>query len=659
MSDYVFDIEVYPNVFTATFYDVDKDKYLQFEISSRNNQRGDLLRFLRSLKAEDARMIGFNSWFYDYPVIHHFITNIKPTMGWREITSSLYAKNETIINTGFDNRWVNTVRPSEVLIKQIDLYRVHHFDNKAKSTSLKLLEFNMGMESIQELPFDPGTNLTEEQIDTLLDYNKHDVKATAFFYQKSLPMLEFREKLSEKYGRDFLNHNDIKIGKDLFVIRLQNEGVMCYHPDTRQPIQTKRNKIVLEEIIFDYIHFDRPEFNAVLNWLRKKEIRTTKAVFTEIPVDHISTELKQFCNMNGPKGTVKNLNCIIDGFQFDFGTGGIHGSVESSIVESDDDNIIIDIDVTSLYPSIAIANRLHPKHLGNKFCAIYADIKKERLKHKKGSVENAALKLSLNGVYGASNDQYSPFYDPQFTMSITVNGQLLLCMLAEKIMKIQGLKLIQINTDGITMRLPRFSVTQLKDVMFNWEMLTGLDLEMVEYERMAIRDVNSYLAKDTSGKIKRKGAYEYHLEWHKNFSSLVVPKVAEAVLLNDVDVEDAVRNHQTDMDFMLRTKVPRNSRLELVDERELDVEVIQRVSRYYYVKRNGKYLVKVMPPTKGNTKERRIGVNSGRDKLVRSDRVWQSSPVKVCNDSITLDRDIIDFDWYISEVNKLVQPLCK
>ena len=65
------------------------------------------------------------------------------------------------------------------------------------------------------------------------------------------------------------------------------------------------------------------------------------------------------------------------------------------------------------------------------------------------------LKLALNGVYGDSNNVFSVFYDPLFTMSITLNGQLLLCLLAENLMEnVPGLKIIQCNTDGITVRIP-------------------------------------------------------------------------------------------------------------------------------------------------------------------------------------------------------------
>ncbi len=104
------------------------------------------------------------------------------------------------------------------------------------------------------------------------------------------------------------------------------------------------------------------------------------------------------------------------------------------------------------------------------------------------------LKLALNGVYGDSNNQFSVFYDPLFTMSITLNGQLLLCLLAEGLMKIPGLRLIQVNTDGLTVRVPRSHKMLVDLARAAWQDRTGLNLEEAVYKRMFIRDCNNYIA---------------------------------------------------------------------------------------------------------------------------------------------------------------------
>jgi DNA polymerase elongation subunit (family B) len=118
----------------------------------------------------------------------------------------------------------------------------------------------------------------------------------------------------------------------------------------------------------------------------------------------------------------------------------------------------------------------------------------QRKTYAKNSAENAMLKLALNGVYGDSNNPFSVFYDPLFTMSITLNGQLLLCVLAEGMMHIDGLKIIQVNTDGMTVRVPRANKWLVDTARAAWEARTGLQLEEAIYKRMFILNVNNYLA---------------------------------------------------------------------------------------------------------------------------------------------------------------------
>jgi len=108
-----------------------------------------------------------------------------------------------------------------------------------------------------------------------------------------------------------------------------------------------------------------------------------------------------------------------------------------------------------MYPNIAISNNVFPQHLSVKFCSIYKDVYEQRKSFDKKSAENAMLKLALNGVYGDSNNQYSPFYDSAYTMKITINGQLSLCLLAERLLEIEDLKIVRVNTDGITVAVKK------------------------------------------------------------------------------------------------------------------------------------------------------------------------------------------------------------
>ena len=156
-------------------------------------------------------------------------------------------------------------------------------------------------------------------------------------------------------------------------------------------------------------------------------------------------------------------------------------------------------------------------------------------------------------------------------------------------------------------------------------------------------------------KIKRKGAYGHgdDLAWHQNHSSQIVAIAAEAALIHGTPVEDTIRNHAGDIhDFMLRTKVPRSSRL-MLERPGAPAEQLQNITRYYMSQSVGSgSLVKVMPPTPQQLEknpeapERRIGVNVG-------------CTVIPCNDLPRGDAWMagIDYDWYIAEARKLVDPL--
>jgi hypothetical protein len=646
--DLIYDLESYPNFFSASFKCYETKQRARFEISDRVNQSTELIGFLNSVK-DHYRMVGFNNVGYDYLLLHLLMQ-----MGWATAID-LYGRSIAIISADKDEKFNFMVWPSDRFAEQLDLYKIHHFDNVARSTSLKMLEFNMRSPNIRDLPFPPGTVLTPDQMDTTLSYNDHDVDETERFYEETLDMIRFREELTAKYRRDFMNHNDTKIGKDFFVMELEQAGVECF--ENRKPRQTWRSQIHLKDAVFPYVRFDQPEFERVRQWLYNQTITETKGVF-------------------------KDLSATIDGFTFDFGTGGIHGSVDACTVLSDERYAIIDLDATSYYTSLGIANRMYPEHLSDSFCDIYADLKKRRVGYKKGTPENAMLKLALNGVYGDSNNKYSPFYDPFYTMKITINGQLLLCMLAEQLMKIDDLQMIQINTDGLTVRVRRDFIDQVDIVRNWWEKYTLLELEEARYSRMFIRDVNNYIAEyEESGNLKRKGAYCYgnDLAWHQNQSSQVIAMAAEAALVRGVPIEQFILGHQDIYDFMLRTKVPRSSRLVLTVG---DIEFpLQNITRFY-VSKSGGSLVKIMPPLAKQLREARVFKKPdgtfaysydessywnmvtlgyeyvGESKYAPERRIgicagWQ---VTECNDIMDATAPI-NYDYYIQETKKLVEPL--
>lgn len=605
LMNFVYDIETYRNMFSCGIVHMETKTRWIYEVSDRRNHAVQFCNMIRWLRSIGARMIGFNNEGFDWPVCQYLMD-----MGDGFTAEDAYYKAQAIISS--QNRFGSMIWPDQRYVTQIDLFKIHHFDNMSKSTSLKKLEINMRLGKVIDLPYSPHEHLSDDHKDEVIAYMCHDIDATMFFAEKSADQIAFRDSLPRELG-DVLNFNDTKIGKKYFENKLGQDVCFERVDGRRQPRQTIRSEIRLAEIISPKIVFGQMELVRVLAWLKTQTLRGDMT-----------------------KGVFETLSATVDGFTFHFGTGGIHGSISDSIVVEDDEYEIVDVDVASFYPNLAIANRWSPAHLGESFCDIYLEVFEMRKKTAKNSAENAMLKLALNGVYGASNDKYSPFYDPAYTMAITINGQLFLCMLAENLMA-QGHSIIQANTDGVTFKVKRSARARFDAVCKTWEAYTGLTLEAVNYHRVFIRDVNSYIAEKRDGKLKRIGAYAYEtalenpftreLLWHKDHSNRVSIMAAEAAMLHGTDPLEFIRNHRDPFDFMLSIKVPRNGRLEASGRK------IQNTTRYY-VSTVGEHLEKILP------EERRFAIQKGYT-------------VTIVNDVECFKWETVNWYFYLTEANKL------
>lgn len=644
----IYDIEVFPNFFVVVFYDLTEECFFVFEISPRKDDRYDLIHYLKSLDL----MVGFNNLEFDFPVLNTLIvmTNHNPKVLGKEIVREMKLKVNQIIRS--KRRFGNAVRSP--VIPQLDLYKMHHFDNVAKATSLKALEFVLRMKEIQQLPFPPETILTSDQMDVVIDYCKNkDVRTTHELYKKSQDEIQLRYRLSEIYNIPMLNMNDTKIGEQILLSEIRkrtNKG---------QFGKTIRKQIVVGDILFPYIAFYSPEFKAIHNWFSQRIITSTKSVFSKIPVSEVES-LKPYINldqnaagkkMTMNKGTIlKTLNIVYEGFQYDFGTGGIHGSITPGIYVENDEMAILDVDVKSYYPMLAIVNRYYPHHLDEIFCDIYEDIYHERQKYPKKSPENKGLKLGLNGAYGKSNSEYSELCDSQYTMQTTINGQLSLCMLSELLSAIPKAKMLQINTDGLTIMIPKVYLKVAQRICKMWEKLTRLELEYARYTKIVIRDVNNYLAvykpspkEPDKINVKRKGTFEYKKELHQNHSQLIVPKALEAYFVYGKDVTEFIHNHNDLWDFFKRVKLIGDSKLFYRNETE-NTEV-QKLTRYY-VSCQGGQLVKVMPPLKDKIIDRDFQIESG----------YVCTIANVVTDELMYYMpENLDYNYYVNECNKIIR----
>ena len=651
MQFYIWDLETYANCFLFTGKFVGAAEHQVFEISDRVNQRSELMSWCSYLQNAQATMVGFNSLGFDYPVLHELLVN-----PWTFDATKAHQMAQTIIGSQTYGQNPNAIPMRERIIPQVDLVKINHFDNQAKRTSLKSLQFAMRSESVEDLPYDPNTPLTSEQMDHLRSYNLHDVTETEKFFNKCKHLITMRQELIDNgvISGDVLNYSDVKIGTEYLIKKIGRSK--CFISGSK-PKQTFRTSVRFTDVILPKINFQSEKFQEVLEWFKKQ------TVWTE--------------SKERPK-----LETTLAGLQFHFGIGGVHASIKNRVFRSDDDYIIKDIDVSGMYVAVAIANGFAPEHLGQDFSLAYKQLQTDRKQYPKGSMMNLVLKLAGNGVYGNSNNPYSCFYDPKYTFSVTANGQLQLLQLAELLSLVPSLQIIQANTDGITALLPRKLEAFFNIWKDQWEVFTGLKLEEVEYSAMWIRDVNNYLAVTTDGKIKRKGAYAYPIkdedywggsgsEWHKDFSNLAARKCVEQVLIDGYTPEDAIRLISNPFDLMLRYKTPAGAKV-YIGEREM-LKTVR-----YYVSTEGEPMKKIATP-KG-----KIGSYKRKNKLkddfyqkvlaeipegawderihTKNKSVYKSVStniengwlVRECNHVNNFNWSDVDYRYYIEETRKLM-----
>lgn len=236
--------------------------------------------------------------------------------------------------------------------------------------------------------------------------------------------------------------------------------------------------------------------------------------------------------------------------------GGLHGAITQYAGEG----YFINVDVESYYPAEMIAHELLSRNVQDP--SKFKSIRDHRieLKHAKDPRQKA-LKLVVNGTYGASKDKFNALYDPRQANMVCVNGQLMLIDLMHKLVRDVGAEIIQSNTDGVLIRMPDgfdggpdAFYDRVDDVAYEWEHRTGMSLEFDEFTRVYQKDVNNYVLVAADGSIKTKGAYVKKLG-PLDYDLAVVNKALVEYMVHDIPVEDTIMADDDLIDYQRVVKV--------------------------------------------------------------------------------------------------------
>jgi hypothetical protein len=590
-THYVHDYETLSNCFVAIFEDYKTDDRKIFVVHQLRNDFKELIEFLIKNRDNNERHISFNGIAFDSQITEYLLKNRNKFLksDAELIAKSIYSKAQSIIEKQNKGEFPE-IQESKLSIKQIDVFKLNHWDNPAKRSSLKFIQYSMNWHNILEMPIDHTTNIeTLEQIEIIINYCINDVVSTKKIYEKSKELIKLRKSLTEEYNINLYSASEPKISKELFLYFL-NKQTNISKFELKQ-LNTSRTNIKVSDIILPYIKFEQPEFIKLLEECRKLNI-----------------------DPNNIKGSFKHV-LTYKGVKTEYGLGGIHGATNSGIYKASNDMIIMSSDVTSFYPNLAIRNKWAPAHLPKKeFCDLYEWIFEERKKIPKKDPKNYVYKIILNATYGLSIDPTSFLYDPQFGMQITINGQLLLTKLYEMItMAIpESISLMQ-NTDGLEIMIPRDKKDVYMQVCKEWENLTQLELEHDEYQKLILADVNNYIgvfkyrvvSKEAYLELKEKnpddlfkiskgifyyapakckGRFEYKdLALHKNKSKLVIPKALFKYFIHNVSPAKYLETNKDIFDYCIGVRIKGEwqfNRTCIID-REISYEKLQNTLRYY------------------------------------------------------------------------------
>ena len=615
------DYETLSNCFIAVFEDIKSDEREIFVVHESRNEIEELVHFLNRNKNFNEWHVSFNGLGFDSQITEYILRKQVDlcSMSAQEVAAYLYSKAQQIISTQNSGEFLE-FSPRDLQIRQVDVFKLNHWDNPAKRSSLKWIQYTMDWHNIVDMPIHHTSHIHEDEIPEIIRYCINDVKSTKQIMQLSKEQINLRKALTDEYNIDLFSASEPRISKELFLLFL-SKSTGIRKSNLRQ-MRTKREQIIFKDIILPYIEFKTATFQ---NLLKK---------FQEVVLYPGETK-------GGFKYSVQ-----YKGVKTDYGLGGIHGARASKVYNSTEDMVIITSDVVSFYPNLAIRNGWAPAHLPREeFCNLYEWFFNERKKIPKKDPKNYVYKIILNSTYGLSNDENSFLYDPQFTMSITINGQLSLSMLYEMICEeIPGAVPLMQNTDGLETMIPREYVDKYMEICARWEKLTNLELEHDKYSKIVLGDVNNYIAVTEDGKSKCKGRFEYdNLALHKNKSFLIIPKALHAYFVEGIKPEKFIMDNLNIFDFCGGVKIKGDWKFEehLVENGEYKEKKLQDTIRYF-ISKSGSKIVK-----KHLTDGRDIQVEAGK---------WLQTLYTSHHDNPFSEYDI-NYDYYLSKIRKEIESL--
>lgn len=489
---------------------------------------------LKMALSDDCVYVGFNSKHYDQFIVKAIAADFTP--------QEIKKVNDFIIGGG--QGWdCPLLKNFYFAFNDVDIK-----DDMQIGLSLKAIEGHLGI-SVQEstVPFDIDRPLTEAERRETEFYCDHDV-------DKAERLIDIR--------KDYLK-NKVHIGRlaglsDVKAMGMTNAKLTAAMlKATKKPHDDERKYVYPENLKREYIP---PEVFAFFDKMYDPSV-SDKELFSG----------KLEFQIGDCPGVV--------------GYGGIHAAIPHYFFEETGDRVIRNKDVASYYPHLMTLYGYTSRNIPS--AKVFENVLETRMKAKaSGDKATAnALKLVVNTTYGALLNKYNDLFDPLMGRSVCITGQLFLLELAQHLYAdIPGLKIVQLNTDGIMVECSRKDLPKLDKICDEWQSRTGFELEEDAVVKIAQKDVNNYIEVQSNGKAKLKGGYLVRGiapagAFNINNNACIVATALKEYFVNGTPVEDTINGCNDIFQFQLIAKagVKYREAYHLVDGEKVPVQKVNRV----------------------------------------------------------------------------------
>jgi hypothetical protein len=662
------DIETMVELFDVGCYDPDTGGWTEFEVSAYKNELYQFVKWYTS-KPFDF-LVTFNGIAFDQQVMQWIVDNHQDWYDFDnlEITARISAYGQKVIE---DSRFniPHKYKEKDFSIPPLDVFRIHHFDNEAKRTSLKWCAFMMNMD-VEEMPIHHlRRDLTLEEVRLTQAYRRNDCFVTYGVLLVTLGRVADVEEING--GHELPELKDYR-GKSMIQDRYdvwRETGLWC--------LNWSDVKIGEEWNKQDYKHAEKIRDDEERGILFGKKVKHPYGQrfhkFFPSTMDFQTDELKNFIKMVGNqfvKAEKQEFHITIGSTRYTVAKGGLHSTEKNRVVAPPEGYNYDDLDVGSQYPNSIYKLRIYAPHLTETIMNQFKGKIEKRLIYKakaqelkaQGEEEEARkytsvqdmLKLCLNGGYYGKLGQKGSFLEyPEGLLKCCMSNQIEILMLIE-MMEMAGFKVMSGNTDGITVLYPDARKQEFLDICKAWEKKVGNvemgKLEHTPFQKVWQENVNHYIAKKKDGGVKKKGRFATEFLMNKNKSGRVINLAMEAYFIKGQDPMEFIKNHKNIYDFCIGRKAAGQLHYEeeWVEEGVKKTKTHKKLVRYF-VSKQGTVLWKRGINFNGDEMNNQCEAPNdvGQPKVTYFNKGWKAENYD------------IDYDYYIYKTLKRIDKIEK